>query len=166
MINPDSSRSVRPAAAATAAAAAGPRGQVGRKPAQAPLSLRQRVWHTLLVLAGWVLFAWSWQRVTADRPELGELRWLMMGALIVVPLLTLAWVAHNVGIHRRKGPRRSVPVVEVRYEADFNGRSIEADWTALAQARRVDIVVDGSRKRFVDADRLPQPAVRLTESVS
>lgn len=55
---------------------------------------------------GW-LFFWSWQRVTADRPELGESRGpLMLAAVLVVPILTLSWVAHNVGIHRRKGPRR------------------------------------------------------------
>ena len=135
-------------------------------PAVPRLQAWRRLVHIALVALGWLLFAWSWHRVSVNGPEIAELRWLMLSAVLVVPVLTLSWVAHNVGIHRRKGPRRSVPVVEVRYEADFNGRSIEADWTALAQARRVDIVVDGSRKRFVDADRLPQPAVRLTESVS
>lgn len=120
-----------------------------------PLPPRRRVLHALVIAAGWLLFAWSWHRVTADKPELGELRLLMLGALAVVPPLTLGWVAHNVGIHRRKGPRRSVPAVAMRYDTDFNGRRIDADWARLAQARRIDIVVDGGHKRFVADDRLP-----------
>lgn len=119
---------------------------------------RRRLLHALVIAAGWLLFAWSWHRVTADRPELGELRLLMLGALAVVPPLTLGWVAHNVGIHRRKGPRRSVPAVALHYDTDFNGRHIDADWARLARARRIDIVVEGDRKRFVGDDRPPAVA--------
>ena len=45
----------------------------------------------LLISFGWWLFVWSWQRVTADRPELGELRLLMIAAVLVVPVLGLLW---------------------------------------------------------------------------
>lgn len=131
-----------------------------------PLPPRRRVLHALVIVAGWLLFAWSWHRVTADKPELGELRLLMLGALAVVPPLTLGWVAHNVGIHRRKGPRRSVPAVALRYDTDFNGRRIEADWTLLAHARRIDIVVEGDRKRFVADDRPPAVALVAAEELA
>jgi hypothetical protein len=118
-----------------------------------PLPPRRRLLHALVIAAGWLIFAWSWHRVTAASPELGELRLLMLGALVVVPPLTLGWVAHNVGIHRRKGPRRSVTAVALRYDTDFNGRRIDADWSRLARARRIDIVVDGEHKRFVADER-------------
>lgn len=125
-----------------------------------PLPARRRLLHALVITAGWLIFAWSWHRVTAGRPELGELRLLMLGALVVVPPLTLGWVAHNVGIHRRKGPRRSVPAVALRYDTDFNGRHIEADWSRLTRARRIDIVVEGNRKRFVADERPPAAAAQ------
>lgn len=121
------------------------------------LGTRRRILHALLIALGWLLFAWSWRRVTADGPAVGELQWLLLAALLVVPVLTLSWVAHNVGIHRRKGPRRSVPAVDMRYERDFNGRRIEADWPALAAARRIDIVLDGDRKRYLDRTQPPAP---------
>lgn len=109
----------------------------------------RRLRHGLFIVLGWVLFVWSWQRVTADSPEIGELRVLLIGAVVAVPLLTVSWVAHNVGIHRRRGARRAVPPVAWTYDVDFNGRRLVADWPALQQARRVDIVVDGSDKRVV-----------------
>lgn len=126
-------------------------------PAMPRLEWRRRIVHVAMVALGWLLFAWSWHRVTANGPEVGELRWLLVSAVLVVPVLTLSWVAHNVGIHRRKGPRRSVPAVTPHHESDFNGRRLEADWPALVTARRIDIVVDGDRKRFVAVVPLPVP---------
>lgn len=126
-----------------------PTGQAQPLPPPERLGAGQRVGHVLLIAAGWLLFAWSWHRVTAASPEVGELRWLMATALLVVPVLTLAWVAHNVGIHRRKGPRRSVTAVTTQHRVDFNGRRIEADWSGLQAARQIDIVVDAESKRFV-----------------
>lgn len=123
--------------------------------AEKPLPLRRRWLHLLFIVLGWLLFAWSWQRVTADRPDAGLLRVLMLGALVVVPVFTLAWVVHNVGIYRRKGPRRAVPVVERPYERDFNGRRIDADWAAMAQARRIVIQLDGDTKRYLAPGFVP-----------
>lgn len=113
---------------------------------------RRRLLHGLLIILGWLLFGWSWMRVTADRPEIGELRVLMIGAVVVVPLLTLSWVAHNVGIYRRKGPRKAGQPVPLRYEQDFNGRTIAADFDRLVNARRIDVVIEDGVKRFVDVD--------------
>jgi hypothetical protein len=119
--------------------------------AAAPSLRWWRLAHGALIVLGWVLFFWSWQRVTVNRPEVGELRVLVLLALVVVPVLTLSWVMHNLSIHRRKGARRAVTPVTWSYERDFNGRQPLADWTALTQARRIDIVVDGDTKRFTDA---------------
>lgn len=114
-----------------------------------PLPWRRRVVHALAIVLGWCLFAWSWQRVTAARPEVGELRVLVLAALVVVPVLTLSWVLHNVGIYRRRGARRAVTPVNWSYDADFNGRRVAADWPDLTLARRVDVVIDGDTKRFI-----------------
>jgi hypothetical protein len=157
---------VKSPAPADEAAPAGRGWRAPRAPQEAQQALPplRRLWHALLVIAGWLLFAWSWQRVTAGRPELGELRWLMLGAVAVVPVITIGWVVHNVGIHRRKGPRRAVPEVEMAYAADFNGRRIEADWSRLVDARHIDIVIHADAKRFVAPERKPEcKAARLEE---
>lgn len=104
--------------------------------------------HGLAIVAGWVLFFWGWHRVLAATPDFSELRLLMIGAAIVVPVVTVSWILHNRGIHRRKGPRRSVPAATLAYGADFNGREIVADFRSLARAQRVCIVIDGSRKLY------------------
>lgn len=119
------------------------------------LTAARRLVHALVVLAGWVLFVWGWERVASGQPAVGELLWLIVGALVLVPALTLSWVLHNVGIYRRKGPRRSSALVALDYTHDFNGRRIDADWTALAGARRVLIRNDGGHKRFENADPAP-----------
>lgn len=95
-----------------------------------------------------MLFFWGWRRVLAATPDFAELRLLMLGAAIVVPVVTVSWILHNRGIHRRKGPRRHVAAAKVEYRVDFNGREIVADFRALAPARRVDIVVEGTRKEY------------------
>ncbi len=121
---------------------------------------KRRLVHALLIAFGWAVFVWGWQRVTAARPEIGELRLLFVGALLLVPVLTLSWVAHNVGIYRRKGPRRASRSVALQYDRDFNGRHIRADWGSLQAARRIDIGVAGNDKRFTDA-ALAAPACKV-----
>ncbi len=128
---------------------------------------KRRLVHGFLIVFGWAVFIWSWQRVTAARPEVGELRVLFGYALLLVPVLTLSWVAHNVGIYRRKGPRRASHAVPLKYEQDFNGRHIRADWAGLQAARRIDILVAGGDKQFIaaapSARRPSLPAVRMPD---
>jgi hypothetical protein len=97
------------------------------------------------VLAGWWLFFWGWQRVFDRGADFSELRVLVFGALLLVPVLTLSWIAHNRGIYRRKGPRRAVQDARLHYERDFNGRTVQGDWAALAGAQRIEIVIEGER---------------------
>lgn len=134
-------------------------------PHDTPLPWRRRLAHAAIVLAGWLLFVWCWRVVTADHPSIGQLSDLLIGALVVVPVFTVSWVVHNVGIHRRKGPRRSVPAVEQRYERDYNGRVIQADWAALAGAQRINVVIDGDSKRFVAVVGLSADASQASDGV-
>ena len=109
------------------------------------------VGHVVLVVLGWAGFAWLWSLVLGRPWESADLRRLIVGTLVVAPVLTVAWIVHNVGIYRRRGPRRSVPAVAWRYERDYNGREVAADFAALRDARTVVIDVDGGRKRYRDA---------------
>jgi hypothetical protein len=136
----------------------------------------QALLHALAILAGWALFVGAWWLVLVQSFDTVALRQLLVGALIAAPTLSIAWVLHNVGIHRRKGPRRALAAVPLRYEVDFNGRRIEADWPALQRARTVVIERGDGVKRFVGRPAAepprrapPRPAVdrrdfELTES--
>lgn len=108
----------------------------------------RRAAHVLAIVAGWVLFFWGWHRVLIGHPDFETLRDLVLGAAIVVPVVTISWILHNRGIHRRKGARRSVPAASLQYDVDFNGHQVVADFCALAEARRVSIVVEGGRKLY------------------
>lgn len=101
-----------------------------------------------MLLLGWALFILGWWRVSTRPWDSADLQALFIGSALVFPVMTVAWVLHNVGIHRRKGPRRAVPAVNQSYEVDFLGREVQADWPALQQAREVTILVEGDRKRF------------------
>ncbi|MBI5254988.1 MAG: hypothetical protein HY855_00705 [Burkholderiales bacterium] len=111
--------------------------------------------HGLVVVAGWALFGWCWFDVTQRPNEVSDLWRLMIVAALLLPVVTVAWVAHNVGIHRRKGPRRAVRPVSVRYAQDFNGRPVQADWAELAHAGYVEIALD---EAGVKCYRLPTAA--------
>ena len=116
--------------------------------------------HFLLLVAGWAIFALSWWKVLGQSWETETLRQLVIGAIVIVPAVTVAWILHNVRIHRRLGPRKAVPAVPLRYEVDFNGRRIEADWPQLQQARYVVIERGQATKRYVALrpGELPQAA--------
>lgn len=125
-----------------------PRGLNPPRGAGPALGWRRRTVHLLAVAAGWALFFWGWYRVLVAHPDFSALRVLVLGAVIVVPVVTVSWILHNRGIHRRKGPRRHVSAARLDYRVDFHGLEVVADFAALAPARRVHIVIDGTRKVY------------------
>jgi hypothetical protein len=122
-----------------------------------PLEPLNKLIHLLVVVLGWVGFAWMWVLVSARPWESERLMWLIVGSLVVVPLLTAAWVAHNSSIHRRKGERQAVAAADQSYEHDWHGRSVQADWATLRRSRMVLVSVDGQHKIFCGS-RIDAPA--------
>jgi len=107
------------------------------------------VWHIILVLLGWGLFSGLWWIVLQQTSNsLSSIIWLFSGALILLPIITLLWVLHNRGIYAHKGPRRHVQVVETRYEQDWMGRAIQANFDQLKQARSITILSNSEEKCF------------------
>ena len=104
--------------------------------------------HALFIVLGWGMFAWSWVTVLSRPVQIENLLWLMGGAGVLVPAITLAWIMHNVGINRRKGPRRSGRATHLVYELDFHGRRIIADWDLLRSVQRIEISLneDGTKR--------------------
>lgn len=115
-----------------------------------PAALRKLA-HLLMVVLGWVGFAWMWSLVAARPWESQRLVWLIIGSLVLLPLITGAWVWHNRSLSRRKGERLANIKADMSYARDWHGRTVQADWAALRRSRVVLVEVDGAHKRFVDS---------------
>ena len=124
----------------------------GARPRPPPRKLS----HLPVIVLGWVGFVWMWLLVAARPWESQLLIWLIVGSTLIVPLLTGAWVRHNRSLHRRKGERQAVAVADVSYTHDWNGRVVQADWTALKRSRVVLISVEAEHKRYLGG-RLAEP---------
>ncbi|MGE5160394.1 MAG: hypothetical protein ACM3O5_02705 [Betaproteobacteria bacterium] len=124
----------------------------------------QRLLHLAALAAGWGLFVWGWYDVLGQPWETEFLRWLIAGSIVVLPLLTIAWVLHNVGIYRRKGPRKGTRAVDEAYRHDWNGREVSADFAALARANVVVIDIEGNRKVYRAGGAVPATPWVVTQA--
>lgn len=138
-----------------------------------PLDQHHHPWRTAghfgVAMTGWGLLALAWWRVASDPGEAGTvvaIGLLVVAMLIVVVTATWLWIEHNLSIHRRKGPRRSVPAVAERFERDFLGRDLSADWSSVRASRRVEIRPDEDVKRFAALPHRAEPPRRHERSAA
>lgn len=106
---------------------------------------RREPMHAVVAGLGWLGFVWLWWDVVVETSGAEVLRavLLVVVLLLVVVPVNLGWVAHNVAIFRRKGPRTGLPSVSLDYEQDWTGRRVVADDAAVRDARLVEVdVVD------------------------
>jgi hypothetical protein len=112
---------------------------------------RNRIGQWVAVTGGWIVFGWAWIHV-GGHTSLPTALW-GIAAVAVIAVVTLSvtvwWVVHNLRIHRRKGPRRSVPIAMPDYRSDFLGRSLDADWGLLRRSSVVVVRIDDQGKRFL-----------------
>lgn len=110
--------------------------------------------HILVGTAFWVLLGALWAiLLTEDRASLTDL--LLSAQVIGVTAglvlgATLGWIAHNVRIHRRKGPRLGRPQQPARIDADRLGRALvwafdDGHPGALEEGHLVVELVDGAK---------------------
>src|SRR5512147_3175466 len=108
----------------------------------------RRLLHLFLLVGGWGLFFYWWYLVAVRDWNRTLVALIILVTLLVAPAVTLGWVAHNVSIFRRKGPRLGAPKVSFDYTKDWNGREVVADWNALDDASLVVVSVDEGRMRY------------------
>ena len=113
-------------------------------------SLGHRIVHALAICGGWFIYFWLWWRVIYVYGQgLSPLVALfLVGAIIVVPTITVIWILHNVRIYKRKGMRQHRTTVDDNYDADWKGRHVTADWTGMKQASSIVISVSGNDKQY------------------
>jgi hypothetical protein len=106
--------------------------------------------HVLLVVAAWALFFKWWGQVLGDTslPEGAVAVLVILSVSLLTALATVGWVRYNLGIYRRKGPRRTVPDATEDIGADALGRKLFLPDTEELRAARVVTVSlsDGSGK--------------------
>jgi hypothetical protein len=95
--------------------------------------------HVLLVLGGWALFFLWWGQVlrVTSLPETALAVLVILSVSLLTSLLTVGWVRYNLGIYRRKGPRRTVPDVQEHVGADALGRKLVHPGVEALRAARV-----------------------------
>lgn len=102
--------------------------------------------HVLLTLCGWALFFYWWWCVL-PATSLEEAAWALLYILVVCLLTavtTVGWVRYNLGIYRRKGPRRKIPEAPETFGTDALGRNlVHPGLEALRTARLVVVSVTG-----------------------
>jgi len=110
--------------------------------------------HALIVLCTWVLFFYWWSCVLPIT-HLSDAAWAILAILVVslcTVVLTLGWVRYNLGIYRRKGPRRRNVDVPERYTVDGLGRDlVHSGWEAQRASRLITVSVDGENRKTLSA---------------
>ena len=124
----------------------------------------RRVFHTLIALGGWAMFAYWWT-IVVQRVGRSEVRFTLLfilAAFVICVTLTGLWVLHNRAIFRRKGPRTAVREATLDYSHDPLGSAVtfEAPATALLAAPVVRVLFEQDRKLFrpMRPDRPGKPA--------
>lgn len=108
----------------------------------------RRVAHGLLLLCGWAVFFGFWWKVLRRPLAVGPLFVVIPLIAIVVPAVTFYWIMHNIHLYRRRDARRSATPPMDRYEQDWYGRRVVADWERMRGAREIAIEVAGDVKRY------------------
>lgn len=110
------------------------------------------VLHVLVVSAGWALFfAWWWEVLhITSLQEAAVAVLVILSVSLLTALATAGWVRYNLGIYRRKGPRRTVPDVPEDVGTDALGRKYFHPGEAELRSARVVTVSlsDGNGKTF------------------
>jgi len=122
--------------------------------------MRQKM-HILVGVAFWLLFGALWVKLFAAHkagwPAFRDTGVQLAAVVGVVAAVTTWWIRHNVGIYRRKGPRRGRPSVPPRTDEDRLGRALRWELTGgVIAAREHDHLVvelDGDVKTYRPAER-------------
>ena len=110
--------------------------------------------HALIVVCTWVLFFYWWSLVLPVT-LLSDAAWAILAILVVslcTVVITLGWVRYNLGIYRRKGPRRKNPDAPEVFAKDALGRElVHAGWEAQRSSRLISVSVDGENRKTFSA---------------
>src|SRR5215469_8015193 len=105
------------------------------------------MWTKALIALLWLGFVASWVRVaqhTTFHELLDSLRLLLLMTLAYA-LVLIAWVLHNLSIHRRKGPRTKVREAKILPAHDYLGVPVEVSVDRLSESEIIVDLVEGKK---------------------
>jgi hypothetical protein len=116
--------------------------------------VRPSACETAAVLVAWGFFALAWVKVILEEGFSRVPFTLLVLLVVTVTVLssTALWIRHNIGIYRRKGPRRAAPSIAVEGETDFLGNRLIGKWDELSTVRVIRITTSGGLKTFAPVD--------------
>jgi hypothetical protein len=107
--------------------------------------------HALVAISGWALFVFWWIRVF-PQIHLGDgfiALVFIRGTVCISMITTLLWIRYNIGIFRRKGPRKNLTEVAENHCTDVLGRRIEPLGSgSFKTARHVIVSLEGESKKY------------------
>lgn len=123
-----------------------------REPLQAEPA--RRALHTVLAIAGWVMFAYWWWLVfrRVNPTEVRYTLWFIAIALALIVLVTTLWALHNLRVFRRLGPRTKLREVREDFSRDVVGRPVEMP-AVPEECLTADVIV----VRIIDGTKLYEP---------
>ena len=112
----------------------------------------RHTFHQLVGIAFWLMLVGMWVQLVrsggASASSIVDSVQYVAAIAGAVLALTLYWIRHNVGIHRRKGPRAASPIMAPRIDADRLERPLR--WSlpgghlgAVAEGHLVVDIEDG-----------------------
>ena len=118
----------------------------------------REITHAFAAILAWIAFILLWvllyEQGKLTPHAIGVSLGTVAAIVVAVAVVTLAWVSHNVGIHRRKGPRKGRTLLAPRMDVDRLDRPVEWDFPdGHSGARKASLVVvdlDGDVKRYRD----------------
>ncbi|MEB3702960.1 hypothetical protein Bealeia1_00155 [Candidatus Bealeia paramacronuclearis] len=112
-----------------------------------PLKTYQVIIHTVMIIIGWLLYIFAWIYVFKYYPEHLNIGGILILISFCLGLsVTAFWVYHNIGIHKRKGSRKSINVTTYQYAQDWNEHKIHAIWDEVKKASQIHIHIDPEKK--------------------
>ena len=123
----------------------------GNLTTDAPKVTIKGIFHTFLAVMTWLLFVYWWNQVIPQiSVEDASVAFLVIFlTLFITSVLTLLWVRHNLGIFRRKGPRKNLPFVSEERDADYLGKRLDhPGYAFLKDAPLVVVSREEDRKNF------------------
>lgn len=112
--------------------------------------------HAAIAVAAWILFFFWWRQVLGftRREDLIFVLVFLLLAVAAATVVNLAWVRHNVGIYRRKGPRTRVTEVSEDWGSDSLGRPIRWPSSGSVLRSRIVTVSTDDRDKIVEGESI------------
>jgi hypothetical protein len=105
----------------------------------------RRVFHSLLIAAGWLVFVLFWYYIFFKGTGQGASQTFVILLITMIGIIVInwLWVAFNLSLYKLRGSRTTVRTVPFTATRDVLGRTlVTPGWAAVQEARIIDVTVD------------------------